>query len=205
MISFKSAIFTAISPASRLANKINWRFGRKYRFQDSYHAIISNKIKPGMIVLSHKNYEFTNLFIKGYWTHAAVIVSNSEIVEALSSGVMQNEVKDFFSTSDDFIILEPINMDNRSRDEAINFIKNKVGSPYNFSFIQSEDKFTCSDLVGRAYKIPIPESEEDASESFSFISYLTSDVLRPEQVLQQNGMWKVVVDTTRCNDDVVLD
>lgn len=203
MVTFKSAIFTAISPASRLANKISWRFGRKYRFQNNFQSIISNKLKPGMIVLSHKNYEFTNLFIKGYWTHAAVIVTKNEIVEALSSGVMQNKVKDFFSTSDDFIILEPINMDERSKEEAIRFIKNKVGSPYNFSFIQSDDKFTCSDLVGRAYKIPIPENVEDASESFSFINYLTSDVLRPEQVLQQNGMWKIVVDTTRCNDDVV--
>lgn len=157
-----------------------------------------------MIVLSHKNYEFTNLFIKGYWTHAAVIVSNNEIVEALSSGVMQNNIRDFFSTSDDFIILEPINMDEKSKEEAVKFIKNKIGSPYNFSFIQSEDKFTCSDLVGRAYKITMPDQLEEPAESFSFINYLTSDVFRPEQVLQQNGMWKVVVDTTRCNDDVVL-
>lgn len=203
MSKLRSAVFIMISPFSRIANKINWRFGRKFRFQDNYTEYIGNKLKPGMVVLSHKNYELTNLFIKGYWTHAAMVVSNNEIVEALSSGVMKNEVNSFFSKSDDFIILEPTVFDADIRNKAISYIKTKIGSPYNFSFIQCDDKFTCSDLVTRAYDMSITGNQESESQGFGLLDYLTSEVLYPEQVLQQQDQWKVVVDTTRCNNDVL--
>ena len=95
---FRKAILYSISPFAMLANKINWRFGRPYRRNYEFVKPHIQRFAPGMIILSHKDYELTNLFIGGYWTHVAIIVSQNEVIEAISKGVVKTNTKKFFST-----------------------------------------------------------------------------------------------------------
>jgi hypothetical protein len=62
---FPPSFILLLYPFIRLANRINWRFGRSYKCERVNVDGIRPLLTPGMLVLTHKDYEFTNLFING--------------------------------------------------------------------------------------------------------------------------------------------
>jgi hypothetical protein len=191
MVRYKELVLLLFSPASRLANKVNWRFGRPYRCSNHFRKVIDGRLRPGMVLLSHKDYELTNLFIKGYWTHVAVVASDGHIIEALSKGVTRTLIEDFFTRTDDFMLLDPQFCGETGRTRAVQFAESFVGYPYNFRFVQRNDSFTCIDLVSRAYALRVPR-DSSKPDSFSFIDYLTEEVIMPEHLLHPSLKWEVL-------------
>lgn len=188
----REAILYAISPFAMAANKINWRFGRPYR--KSYDVIKPHicRLVPGMVILSHKDYELTNLFISGYWTHVAMFVSENEIIEAISKGVVKTQAAKFFSTIDDFIILEPKFCSKSSMLKAVEYANRYVGYPYNFKFLQNNDSFTCIDLICRAYSLSISNEKSRSLTITGLLNYITEDVVKPENILEMENAWNAV-------------
>jgi|WetSurMetagenome_2_1015567.scaffolds.fasta_scaffold485807_2 hypothetical protein len=192
MSGFRKAILYAVSPFAMLANKINWRFGRPYKTKyDSFLPHIS-RFAPGMIILSHKDYELTNWFIRGYWTHVAMFASQDYIIEAVGRGVVRTPVKDFFSSIDDFIILEPKFCSRASMLEAVNYVQKYVGYPYNFKFLQSDRSFTCIDLICRAYDLSINNDKRMALTITGLMDYITEEVIMPQSILNLDNTWNVI-------------
>jgi len=145
------SIVRLFNPFIRLSNKINWRAGRPYRCHDYPFVQVKDSVKPGMVILSHKEYELTNLFIRGYWTHAAMVISEDMVVEAVSKGVVKKPLKEFISTLDDFTIIRPGNCDHEEMALAGKYIQYAIGYPYNFTFKSRDDSYYCSELIYRAY------------------------------------------------------
>ncbi len=192
MFIVRKTILHAIAPFAMVANKINWRIGRPYRSQFAALQPHIEKLAPGMIILSHKDFELTNWFINGYWTHVAVIASENHIIEAVSKGVVKTNICDFFSSVDDFIILEPVFCSRSSMLEAVRFMEQYIGYPYNFKFIPSNQSFTCIDLVGRAYSLSENIEKIKSSSAPGLINYLTREVILPENIMKIENGWKIV-------------
>jgi hypothetical protein len=192
MYLFRKALLYTISPFARIANRINWRIGRPYKsnFGKIQHRIGS--LSPGMIILSHKNYELTNWFISGYWTHIAVLASKDFVIEAVSKGVLKTPVDQFFSSVDDYIILEPAFCSRNTMLKAVGYMERYLGYPYNFYFLPSEQSFTCIDLVCRAYSLSIGDEKSRNKKPSGIIGYISQDVIMPESILSLDKAWNIV-------------
>ncbi|MEI6884988.1 MAG: YiiX/YebB-like N1pC/P60 family cysteine hydrolase [Bacteroidota bacterium] len=185
-------ILLLCNPFIRIANKVNWRFGRPYEGTPRSLEPFIGLLQPGMVILSHKKYELTNWFIRGYWTHAAIYINDKYVIEAISKGVVKKELKTFINTVDDFIILKPKFCDQAVMKEAVDFVETIVGYPYNFTFRSRKESFYCSELVYRAYsqtsmwkyvKIDYPEK---------LWSYHSDKILIPQHILESEPLWQIV-------------
>ncbi|MCX6245028.1 MAG: YiiX/YebB-like N1pC/P60 family cysteine hydrolase [Bacteroidetes bacterium] len=185
-------IILLFNPFIRLANRIRWRFGRPYKCAGADAAAITPLLKPGMVILTHKDYELTNLFINGYWTHTAIVTSEDTVVEAISKGVVTKPLQTFISTVDDFLILRPRFCSHESMKSASEHVKQFVGFPYNFTFRPDEDSVYCSELIFRAYS-RTPEwdtlartSKEDVQEFYD------GSILLPQSFSKSQLLWQHV-------------
>lgn len=192
MYLFRRFLLILISPFSRLANKISWRAGRPYRSRFEQVRPYIGLIEPGMVILCHKEYELTNWFISGYWTHVAVMARENTIIEAVSRGVIRTPAEVFFSSIDDFIVLEPAFCMPSERLKAVEYMEQFIGYPYNFAFMPRDDAFTCIDLVCRAYGLPARKGKAGKIHPLDLIGYFSTDVILPENLLDASDSWRVV-------------
>jgi hypothetical protein len=180
------------NPFIRLANKVNWRFGRAYEGSPRPLAPFIGLMQPGMVILSHKKFELTNWFIRGYWTHAAIFIGDNNIIEAVSKGVVIKDLETFVNTVDDFIILKPKFCDPDVMKEAVDFLKATVGRPYNFTFRSREESFYCSELVYRAYSQTSKWKHVREQYHEKIWSYHSDRILVPQNILESEFLWQVV-------------
>jgi uncharacterized protein YycO len=192
MYIIRKTILHAIAPFAMFANKINWRIGRPYKRRFETLQPHVGKLAPGMVILSHKDYELTNWFIRGYWTHVAMIASEGFIIEAVSKGVVKTPMNEFFSSVDDYIILEPVFCCRASMLRAVEYMEKYIGYPYNFRFLPSDRSFTCIDLVGRAYSLFGNIEKIKVSSTPGVINYITREVIIPENILNLENTWQIV-------------
>jgi hypothetical protein len=189
--------FVVFSPFIRLANKINWRVGRAYKCSEIKSGKIKKRLLPGMVILTHKDYEFTNLFILGYWTHSAIVISSEDVVEAVSNGVIVRRIEDFLTTVDDFIVLKPRYCNRISMKMASEQVKKFVGFPYNFTFKPSQKSIYCSELIYKAYS-EVPEwnlMAENASEQIP--DFNSGKIIHPQSIFKSRKLWKKVANMNR--------
>lgn len=128
---------------------------------------IKSLAKPGMVIVTRTIGEFSNLFIPGFWTHAAIVygADGSEdnqirVVEATRAGVVVTGIARFLFSKDYVMLLEPIFADAQQKVVAANWAFDQVGKPYDWDFLPPEvtasgittpKSFYCSKLVWAAY------------------------------------------------------
>jgi uncharacterized protein YycO len=145
-----------------------------------------------MVILSHKEYEFTNFFIRGYWTHAAMVISQDTVVEAVSKGVIKKSLKDFISTLDDFCIIMPRHCDSDEMIKASEFVQKVVGYPYNFTFRSREDSYYCSELIYRVYLEALKAGKAENHFPSGFRDLYNGSIIIPQNLADYKPEWKVV-------------
>jgi uncharacterized protein YycO len=185
-------VFVLILPVVRNISRVNWRLGRPYKCSSTHLDPVRKFLHPGMIILSHKNYELTNLFIRGYFTHAAMVIHGDYIVEAVSEGVVRRQLSEFIGNVDDFIILEPRFCTRDSMLEAGEFVERSVGYRYNFTFRSGRKAFYCSELVYRAYSETHGWNHvknEYPREAWDFDPW---KIMIPQNLLESEMLWHVV-------------
>ncbi|MCD4773018.1 MAG: hypothetical protein K8R41_06510 [Bacteroidales bacterium] len=181
-----------IAPFARVANKVNWRFGREYQCNNHNSDDLKKVLKPGMIILSHKNFELTNVFIKGYWTHTAIVISDDEVVEATGKGVHKKTIEQLITTIDDYIILKPLFCDEYAMQKASSYVADVVGYPYNFSFRQYTRSFYCSELIYWAYFRSITSNGNNNKYYQTITEFLGEKIIMPQHFTETKSLWKAV-------------
>jgi hypothetical protein len=180
------------SPFSKVINRINWRFGRPFHCTHKKTGQMREKIKPGMVILTHKKYELTSMFIPGYWTHSALVTSPGLVIEATAKGVGMNTLDAFFSTVDDFIVLSPRFCCPETMKKAGERASTLVGFPYCFDFRNSPEMFYCSGLICWVYSQTLIERDQPHKIPFVMRDYLSGSIIRPMDLYQHRDAWQVV-------------
>ncbi len=178
-------------PLSKTINRINWRLGRPYSCESLETEHIKKHLQPGMIILTHRNYECSSLFIPGYWTHAAIVSASGYIIDATRKGVCNSSIESFFSTIDDFIILKPSFCCQEMMSNAGNLASNLIGYPFCFNFLNSNKTFYCSGLVCWVYT-QIVHLASPEIQPYPIINYLNGNIIKPEDFIRNNNFWQVV-------------
>lgn len=120
-------------------------------------ASVTDFLQPGDVIITRHAKALTNLFIPGFWPHAALYVGTSEqreaekcVLEARKDGVRLRPLQDTLSV-DAFVVLRP-NLDSESIGRAIERAFVHEGKMYNFDFdFFNSDRVVCTELVYRAY------------------------------------------------------
>lgn len=130
-------------------------------------------LRPGDILITRHRYAMTNLFLPGYWPHAALYIGSKqsllaqsvssalpkthenwgdhhEVLEALKDGVHFRSLKETLAV-DAFLVLRPELSETAIRNGIVRAIAH-AGKPYNFDFdFFRSDALVCTEVIYRAY------------------------------------------------------
>ena len=166
-------------PVSRFINRVNWRFGRPFCCTGEDTKMVKNHLHPGMVILTHKKYEFSTMFIPGYWTHSALVVAPGRIIEATGHGVCMNTMGSFFSTIDDFVVLRPRFCCQETMKKAGEQAVTLVGSPFSFDFRNTGEMFYCSGLVCWVYAQTLINRENLQDIPLILKNFIAGNIIKP--------------------------
>jgi hypothetical protein len=189
---FLSLLLWLCLPVSKLINRVNWRFGRPFCCRFEEIEPVKDHLQPGMVILTHKKYEFSTLFIPGYWTHSALVSTSGLIVEATGKGVGTTTPESFFSTVDDFIILKPRFCCQDTMKKAGEQASTLVGFPFSFDFRNSDEMFYCSGLICWIYTQTMAEREDSGNIPFLLQNFLNGNIIRPTDLSTPGDIWQVI-------------
>ena len=119
--------------------------------------------QPGDILITRHHHALTNLFLPGYWPHAALYVGrnnsllnnngwgkNSRTFEALKDGVHFRQLSETLNV-DAFVLIRP-NFAQSEKIKAIQRVIQHEGKAYNFDFdFFRSDQLVCTEVIYRAY------------------------------------------------------
>jgi len=172
--------------ASEIVLPIDKRVSKGLRMQ------MIDKLQPGDVLITRHNTAFTNLFIPGFWPHAALYVGTVEeresmgieiqddtatkwvgktcILEALKDGVRFRPITETLAV-DNFVVLRP-NLSVADIKTGIERVVRHEGKLYNFDFdFFSSERLVCSEVVYRAFdglgKLSFPLTERAGRHTLS--------------------------------------
>ena len=170
-----------ISPFSRIANKINWRFGRKFCCESINIESVISLLQNADVILTHRDFEFTNIFLGGYYTHAGVVIEGHLVIEATSKGVHVSNIDDFLKKTDDFLILRNIKISDPGT--IINRLLPEIGKKYNFTFIPNPHSITCAELIFYIFDVKAKAFPLKINQKKEIFSFFRQYSIHPESLL----------------------
>ena len=192
MIAWNPKFLYYFTPLIKFSKHLTWRFGRKFRCSDLDLDNIRKLMMPGMILLSRRDFQISNFFIEGYWTHSAMIMHREMVIEATAKGVIINELQEFFLKTDDFVILKPRFCGIQEMEKACSHASEIIGTPYSFDFNNSDDSFYCSKLILKVYAKTCGWDRKNHHEPSEFKHLCEGKIVRPEDLYQNQNAWEVV-------------
>jgi len=124
---------------------------------DDVRSSIAGFMQPGDVIITRHAIALTNLFMPGFWPHAALYVGPREerdpdkcVIEARKDGVLFRPLRDTLSV-DYFVVIRP-QLSKNTIQQAIDRAFTHEGKMYNFDFdFFNSDRLVCTELVYRSY------------------------------------------------------
>ncbi|MGJ8644928.1 MAG: YiiX/YebB-like N1pC/P60 family cysteine hydrolase [Luteolibacter sp.] len=115
---------------------------------------IREYLKPGDIIVTRHKDALTNVFLPGFWPHAALYVGEQpgggNVVEAKKDGVLLRELDETLKV-DAFVVLRA-GVDEGVLSEVVSRAMSHVGKLFDFSFdFRQADRLACTALVYRSW------------------------------------------------------
>ena len=127
-----------------------------------YHKVLSS-IKPGDIIVTRSRFNIPNLYVPGYYTHAAlymgIVDGAPTIIEAAVEGVRLLELSEFLFCKDYAKVLRVNGVEDYEIDKLLMSVSLQIGKPYDWGINSNVEAFYCSELIQWGYE----QIREDAS------------------------------------------
>jgi len=155
VVSANNVLAGVLEGVGRVASEIVEKKNKKVT-EDVLDSI-AGFLQPGDIIITRHARALTNLFMPGFWPHAAFYVGAQEqrdpekcVLEARKNGVRFRPLRDTLSV-DAFVVLRP-NLESETIGSAIERAFMHEGKMYNFDFdFFNSDRVVCTELVYRSY------------------------------------------------------
>lgn len=147
-MSLRSLILDASVPVQKVMQKIHPPCAQTtVRMAE----VAMQSMRDGDILLSREAWHFTNMFIPGFWSHAA-IYGQGKVVESVAPAVQIVDFRDWVIEMHNWCVLRPMQADPTSGRDAFKFACAQDDKPYNYKFQKSDKSFWCSGLVYDAWE-----------------------------------------------------
>ena len=191
---WREGLYFITNPFIKLIGSINLNFKKVYMGSDDHYEEIKELVRPGMVIVSHNNWEFTNPFIDGYWDHAALIINtNNDIVEAVDPVVRTCNLQKFIKRHDYILLLDPCFANKDRMIAAAKASLELVGKPYDKKFVFSlkrNAEIYCSEVVWWSYET----TYKYVGEYSPFVprKFLGQYMILPQDLVDSFILWKPV-------------
>lgn len=166
----QKSLFTVLEYSGRLASEL--ALPRPKKVTPEIRDQVAKMIQPGDILITRHSRALTNLFLPGYWPHAALYVGfdhdrerlgigfdpvhhrhwreSNCTLEALKDGVHFRPLASTLGV-DAFVLIRP-NFNQNDIAQALSRVAVHAGKPYNFDFdFFRADQLVCTEVIYRAY------------------------------------------------------
>lgn len=113
--------------------------------------LFEKTVEIGDIIRTRDNWSFGNLFIVGYWKHAAVVVAKGEyghrVLEAVTHGTRCVSLVECLMNKDHADLSRCKIISKADRDAIETSYKQFVGLPYDFKFHPGSESIYCSEMA----------------------------------------------------------
>jgi hypothetical protein len=179
----QQALFAALEAGGRVMSELHDRWAPD-RVDDDIRRQVDALLRPGDVIVARHDRAVTNLFLPGFWPHAALYVGTEadrmrlqvsvdaaraerwsgdrRVLEALKDGVLFRPLEQTLAV-DAVAVIRP-NLDDEGIAEALARVAEHEGKLYNFDFdFFRSDRLVCTEVVYRAYdglgpiRIPLRE------------------------------------------------
>ncbi len=187
----QQTVFAALEAGGRFASELRDHWTPP-RITDQLRARIDDLLEPGDVLITRHDRAFTNLFLPGYWPHAALYVGSEtdrkamgvhldperaarwsgdrRVLEALKDGVLYRPLETTLAV-DAVAVIRP-RLDPADIARALERVSQHEGKLYNFDFdFFRSDRLVCTEVVYRAYDgigaVEIPVRERSGRPTIS--------------------------------------
>lgn len=179
----QQALFAALEAGGRLASELHDHW-TPCRIDDGLRRRLASLLHPGDVLITRHDHAFTNLFLPGYWPHAALYTGSEadrlrmnvlldperaarwsgdrRVLEALKDGVLFRPLEQTLAVDAVAVIRPQLSQEDIARGLAR--VAEHEGKLYNFDFdFFSSDRLVCTEVVYRAFdglgdiRIPLRE------------------------------------------------
>jgi len=150
LIKFRFWFLEFVDPVQRF---ISWCSAGDCAATAEWVREIEMKGEPGDIFVCYQRWNLSNIFIPGFYNHAAIMTGPNQIVEAEPKpGVRENDLIDFVMKKDAIALIRPRRVTSQDRFNASQKALDFVGAKYDRTFVVGGKSFFCSEVVYEAYK-----------------------------------------------------
>ena len=152
-MNIRRKLLEAAYPITYWIGKAHLPFTHKAMTSADYRQIAAHA-EPGRVLLSRVKGEVSNLFIPGYWTHAAIIDHGCQhVIEATYAGVVKTDLIDFVMGKDAVAMAYYKSLTPNNAGAAVLRAQKYVGLEYDFFFEAGVKAFYCAELIYAAYQL----------------------------------------------------
>jgi len=167
----QQALFNALETGGRLASELRDHWTPD-RIDEGSRCNLETLLRPGDVLVTRHDHAFTNLFLPGYWPHAALYIGseddrrrmqikleperearwcgNHRVLEALKDGVLFRPLEQTLAV-DAVAVIRP-QLDGGELSQAIERAVQHEGKLYDFDFdFFRSDRLVCTEVMYRAF------------------------------------------------------
>jgi hypothetical protein len=167
----QQALFAALETGGRLASELRDHWTPD-RIDDGARRDLEKLLRPGDVLVTRHDHAFTNLFLPGYWPHAALYIGSEadrrrmqieldserdarwsgdrRVLEALKDGVLFRPLEQTLAV-DAVAVIRP-QLEEGELARAIERVAEHEGKLYDFDFdFFRSDRLVCTEVIYRAY------------------------------------------------------
>lgn len=149
MSSIRNWLLTVSTPIQKLMQRLHPPEPQT-TFEDAEQVL--SLMLPGDVLLSREKWHFTNLFIPGYWSHAALFGGENEVVEAVAPRVRRQHFFDWVLRKHSWCVLRV--KESYNGQLAFDYAWSTIKAAYDYNFSLQNDRLYCSEMVWLALNKP---------------------------------------------------
>lgn len=188
---FRRFLLNASYPALKALGDIGMP---RRKMTEHFFFAAQKLLTPGMVCLTRRDYEASNVLQPGFWKHAAMFVGNDTkgipvVIEAIGKGVSKTGILDFMFSEDYIKILKPKFTGPNEMMNAAGNARSLEGQPYDYQFKPANKAWYCSEVIWWSYNMVVADSP------FTPRTTLGVQTVTPQDFENAKEKWETVLDS----------